>query len=61
MYRYEKELTHPITNLLNGELARAMLIQVVSLLPISKVTTVYIISHVTNAWCHTGSEAKAGY
>ncbi|KAL6284661.1 hypothetical protein ACE6H2_015590 [Prunus campanulata] len=25
---YEKELTHPITNLLNGELARAMLIQV---------------------------------
>lgn len=49
MYRYEKELTHPITNLLNGELARAMLIQVVSLLPISKVTSVYIISHVTNA------------
>ncbi|BBH02410.1 dgd1 suppressor 1 [Prunus dulcis] len=28
MARYEKELTHPITNLLNGELARAMLIQV---------------------------------
>ncbi|CAM8963542.1 hypothetical protein QQ045_005958 [Rhodiola kirilowii] len=28
MNRYEKELMHPITNLLNGELARALLIQV---------------------------------
>ncbi|XP_061372571.1 protein DGS1, mitochondrial [Gastrolobium bilobum] len=28
MDRYEKELTHPIQNLLSGELARAMLIQV---------------------------------
>ncbi|KAG2670947.1 hypothetical protein I3760_14G110300 [Carya illinoinensis] len=28
MERYEKELTHPIQNLLNGELARALLIQV---------------------------------
>ncbi|KAK4772569.1 hypothetical protein SAY86_014344 [Trapa natans] len=28
MARYEKELTHPIQNLLNGELARALLIQV---------------------------------
>ncbi|KAB2615287.1 hypothetical protein D8674_021875 [Pyrus ussuriensis x Pyrus communis] len=28
MARYEEELTHPIQNLLNGELARAMLIQV---------------------------------
>ncbi|PKI41197.1 hypothetical protein CRG98_038413 [Punica granatum] len=28
MARYEKELTHPIQNLLSGELARALLIQV---------------------------------
>lgn len=27
--RYEKELMHPIQNLVNGELARALLIQVV--------------------------------
>ena len=27
-FRYEKELMHPISNLLNGELARALLIQV---------------------------------
>lgn len=26
--RYEKELMHPISNLLNGELARGLLIQV---------------------------------
>ena len=28
VFRYEKELTHPIKSLLGGELARAMLIQV---------------------------------
>lgn len=28
MYRYEKELMHPIQNILNGELVRAILIQV---------------------------------
>lgn len=28
LIRYEKELTHPIQNLLSGELARALLIQV---------------------------------
>lgn len=28
LYRYEKEMMHPVQNLFNGELARAMLIQV---------------------------------
>lgn len=32
--RYEKELIHPIQNLFSGELARAMLIQVLSCFPV---------------------------
>jgi hypothetical protein len=56
--RYEKELMHPIQNLLNGELARALLIQVYTL---SSILLVYesIILHV---FCYiTGSEAETGY
>jgi hypothetical protein len=49
---------HPIQNLLNGELARALLIQVYTL---SSILLVYesIILHV---FCYiTGSEAETGY
>ncbi|KAH7522240.1 hypothetical protein FEM48_Zijuj07G0117300 [Ziziphus jujuba var. spinosa] len=49
MARYEKELTHPIQNLLSGELARALLIQVVQKLKLDIETAMLELNQILRA------------
>lgn len=60
-HRYEKELMHPIQNLLSGELARALLIQVLSV-----VSNAYLLLFILYLMLYlfsaiAGAEAKVGY